>query len=201
MISIPPTATCSSCLAPTCGTPGAGQHSPQPRRVSWTPGFPWRPFAVPRLASSELVSWTTAAHTSAAAGYLMATGYAGGDHYVNQRAVVDGDLITAGPQSPVQFATLRRCGAWAWHRIASSRRTREFSTGPPRPLTQRSWTPKTQHECCPQGTPLFRRVKAGRSRRLRRKPAHLPRRSPGGRPTTAERLRLGSSSSCDTEHQ
>ncbi|HWM09303.1 MAG TPA: DJ-1/PfpI family protein, partial [Solirubrobacteraceae bacterium] len=43
-------------------------------------------------------------HTSAAAGYLAATGYAGGEHYVDERAVVDGDLITAGPQSPVQFA-------------------------------------------------------------------------------------------------
>lgn len=51
-------------------------------------------------------------HTSAAAEYLLATGYAGGDYYVNERAVVDGDLITAGPQSPVQFAsaTLRRLG-------------------------------------------------------------------------------------------
>lgn len=44
-------------------------------------------------------------HTSAAAEYLAATGYAGSDHYVDDRAVVDGDLITAGPQSPVQFAT------------------------------------------------------------------------------------------------
>jgi putative intracellular protease/amidase len=51
-------------------------------------------------------------HTSAAAEYLMATGYAGGDHYIDERAVVDGDLITAGPQSPVQFAsaTLRHFG-------------------------------------------------------------------------------------------
>jgi len=51
-------------------------------------------------------------HTSAAAGYLAATGYAGGAHYVEERAVVDGDLITAGPQSPVQFAraTLDRLG-------------------------------------------------------------------------------------------
>jgi putative intracellular protease/amidase len=51
-------------------------------------------------------------HTSAAAEYLMATGYAGADYYVSERAVVDGDLITAGPQSPVQFAcaTLRRLG-------------------------------------------------------------------------------------------
>src|SRR5262245_6487489 len=44
------------------------------------------------------------AHTSAAAAYLAATGYAGGDRYVDHRAVVDRDLITAGPQSPVQFA-------------------------------------------------------------------------------------------------
>jgi putative intracellular protease/amidase len=51
-------------------------------------------------------------HTSAAAEYLAATGYAGGDHYIDERAVVDGDLITAGPQSPVQFAraTMARLG-------------------------------------------------------------------------------------------
>jgi hypothetical protein len=43
---------------------------------------------------------------------LAMTGYAGGDRYVQERAVVDGDLITAGPQSPVQFAraTLGRLG-------------------------------------------------------------------------------------------
>jgi putative intracellular protease/amidase len=43
-------------------------------------------------------------HTSAAAEYLAATGYAGGDRYLDERAVVDRQLITAGPQSPVQFA-------------------------------------------------------------------------------------------------
>jgi putative intracellular protease/amidase len=43
-------------------------------------------------------------HTSSAREYLAATGYAGGDHYRDERVVVDGDLITAGPQSPVQFA-------------------------------------------------------------------------------------------------
>jgi putative intracellular protease/amidase len=50
------------------------------------------------------------AHTSAAPEYLAATGYTGGTHYRDDRAVVDGDLITAGPQSPVQFASavLRR---------------------------------------------------------------------------------------------
>jgi putative intracellular protease/amidase len=51
-------------------------------------------------------------HTSAAPEYLAATGYKGGARYVHARAVVDGDLITAGPQSPVQFAraTLQRLG-------------------------------------------------------------------------------------------
>jgi putative intracellular protease/amidase len=51
-------------------------------------------------------------HTSAAAEYLAATGYEGGGRYVDERAVVDGHLITAGPDSPVQFAcaTLRRIG-------------------------------------------------------------------------------------------
>jgi putative intracellular protease/amidase len=51
-------------------------------------------------------------HTSAAAEYLAASGYGGGENYVDERAVVDGDLITAGPQSPVQFAcaTLARLG-------------------------------------------------------------------------------------------
>jgi putative intracellular protease/amidase len=51
-------------------------------------------------------------HTSAAPEYLAATGYAGGELYRDRRAVVSGDLITAGPQSPVQFAcaTLERLG-------------------------------------------------------------------------------------------
>ena len=43
-------------------------------------------------------------HTSADPGYLAATGYAGGQRYVEERAVADGGLVTAGPQSPVQFA-------------------------------------------------------------------------------------------------
>jgi putative intracellular protease/amidase len=52
------------------------------------------------------------AHTSAAPEYLAATGYGGADRYLDRRAVVDGDLITAGPQSPVQFAraVLQRLG-------------------------------------------------------------------------------------------
>src|SRR5215207_1098396 len=43
-------------------------------------------------------------HTSADPGYLAATGYAGAQRYVEERAVADGGLVTAGPQSPVQFA-------------------------------------------------------------------------------------------------
>jgi putative intracellular protease/amidase len=43
-------------------------------------------------------------HTSAAAEYLAATGYKGGDHYRETPAMADGDLITAGPTEPVAFA-------------------------------------------------------------------------------------------------
>ena len=45
-------------------------------------------------------------HTSAAPEYLAACGYAGGGLYEDARAVVDDDglLVTAGPDSPVQFA-------------------------------------------------------------------------------------------------
>lgn len=44
-------------------------------------------------------------HTSAAAEYLAATGYAGGELYVDERAIANAGLVTAGPDSPVQFAT------------------------------------------------------------------------------------------------
>ncbi|MDJ0344135.1 DJ-1/PfpI family protein [Streptomyces sp. H10-C2] len=43
-------------------------------------------------------------HTSAAAEYLAATGYRGGEHYRETDALTGGDLITAGPTEPVAFA-------------------------------------------------------------------------------------------------
>ncbi|WP_431772145.1 DJ-1/PfpI family protein [Streptomyces cucumeris] len=45
-------------------------------------------------------------HTSAAAEFLAATGYKGGDHYREADAVTDAEsgLITAGPTEPVAFA-------------------------------------------------------------------------------------------------
>ncbi|MBD2760885.1 DJ-1/PfpI family protein [Yimella sp. cx-573] len=43
-------------------------------------------------------------HTSAAREVLAATGYRGAAHYRDERAVTEGGLVTAGPQSPVQFA-------------------------------------------------------------------------------------------------
>ncbi|MGW6283068.1 DJ-1/PfpI family protein [Kribbella sp. NPDC055071] len=51
-------------------------------------------------------------HTSAAKEYLQATGYQGTDNYVDARAFADGNLITAGPDAPVQFAaaTLAQLG-------------------------------------------------------------------------------------------
>ncbi|MEV5974584.1 DJ-1/PfpI family protein [Streptomyces sp. NPDC051921] len=63
-------------------------------------------------------------HTSAASFYLAATGYRGGEHYVEADAVTDGDLITAGPTEPVAFAreVFARLGAYegrrdAWYRL------------------------------------------------------------------------------------
>ncbi|MDN3294411.1 type 1 glutamine amidotransferase family protein [Streptomyces ficellus] len=64
-------------------------------------------------------------HTSAASFYLAATGYKGGERYVETDAVTDGDLITAGPTEPVAFAreVLGRMGVFegdkldAWYRL------------------------------------------------------------------------------------
>ncbi|MFI6941323.1 DJ-1/PfpI family protein [Streptomyces sp. NPDC050418] len=44
------------------------------------------------------------AHTSAVSFYLDATGYKGGEHYVDADAVTDGVLVTAGPTEPVALA-------------------------------------------------------------------------------------------------
>ncbi|MCF2538985.1 glutamine amidotransferase [Streptomyces sp. FB2] len=43
-------------------------------------------------------------HTSAVSFYLAATGYGGGERYVEADAVTDGALVTAGPTEPVAFA-------------------------------------------------------------------------------------------------
>ncbi len=44
------------------------------------------------------------AHTSNAAEYLAYSGYAGGDRFVAEPAVTDGDLITASSVAPAHFA-------------------------------------------------------------------------------------------------
>ncbi len=66
--------------------------------------------AVFALAAAGLLDDRT--HTGADPGYIASSGYAGAEHYVEARAVVDGDVITAGPSSPVQFArvTLEHLG-------------------------------------------------------------------------------------------
>jgi putative intracellular protease/amidase len=43
-------------------------------------------------------------HTSNAAEFLAASGYRGGDKYVDEPAVTDGDLVTASSVAPVEFA-------------------------------------------------------------------------------------------------
>ncbi|MER7050847.1 DJ-1/PfpI family protein [Streptomyces sp. NPDC000351] len=65
------------------------------------------------------------AHTSAISFYLAATGYAGGERYVEADAVTDGGLVTAGPTEPVAFAreVLGLLGVYegevldAWYRL------------------------------------------------------------------------------------
>ncbi|CAL9510527.1 type 1 glutamine amidotransferase family protein [Streptomyces sp. enrichment culture] len=65
------------------------------------------------------------AHTSAVSFYLAATGYGGGERYVETDAVTDGGLITAGPTEPVAFAreVLGLLGVYqgevldAWYRL------------------------------------------------------------------------------------
>ncbi|MFH8367736.1 DJ-1/PfpI family protein [Streptomyces sp. NPDC018031] len=64
-------------------------------------------------------------HTSAAAGYLAATGYQGGARYREAAAVTDRGLITAGPTEPIAFAreVFAQLDAYepevldAWHRL------------------------------------------------------------------------------------
>ncbi len=87
-------------------------------------------------------------HTSAAAEYLMATGYAGGDYYVDERAVVDGDLITAGPQSPVQFACRDAPAPRPGIRPHARGVRGASSTEPTRPHSRRSCRPSTLHDRC-----------------------------------------------------
>ncbi|WP_405616948.1 type 1 glutamine amidotransferase family protein [Streptomyces sp. NBC_00076] len=64
-------------------------------------------------------------HTGAVSFYLAATGYAGGERYVDADAVSDRGLITAGPTEPVAFAReiFRLLGVYegevldAWYRL------------------------------------------------------------------------------------
>ncbi|MFD9393828.1 DJ-1/PfpI family protein [Streptomyces sp. NPDC060000] len=64
-------------------------------------------------------------HTGAVSFYLAATGYGGGDRYVEADAVTDTGLITAGPTEPVAFAReiFRLLGVYegevldAWYRL------------------------------------------------------------------------------------
>ncbi|MET9912076.1 type 1 glutamine amidotransferase family protein [Streptomyces sp. NPDC006476] len=64
-------------------------------------------------------------HTSAVSFYLAATGYRGGERYVDADAVTDGHLVTAGPTEPVAFAreVFRLLGVYegevldAWYRL------------------------------------------------------------------------------------
>ncbi|MEV6429141.1 type 1 glutamine amidotransferase family protein [Nocardia sp. NPDC051463] len=57
------------------------------------------------------------AHTSNVAEFLAYSGYSGGDRYMNEPAVTDGDLITASGTAPFEFAreVLGRLGVYEPH--------------------------------------------------------------------------------------
>ncbi|RJL32173.1 type 1 glutamine amidotransferase family protein [Bailinhaonella thermotolerans] len=67
-------------------------------------------------------------HTSAVVDYLLAFGYGGAEHYRDEPAVTGGDLITAGPTAPVEFAReiFAKLGIYtpevldAWYRLFSA---------------------------------------------------------------------------------
>jgi len=74
------------------------------------------------------------AHTSNAREYLASSGYAGGDRYVDEAAVTDGDLVTGSGVQPVAFAAhaLRRLGVYrddvltAWQGLYETGESRYF---------------------------------------------------------------------------
>lgn len=75
-------------------------------------------------------------HTSNAAAYLDATGYAGAAHYRDEPVVTDGDLITAGATASLEFAkeALARLEVFepevldAWYGLFSTGDARFFAT-------------------------------------------------------------------------
>jgi len=73
-------------------------------------------------------------HTSNAADFLASSGYAGTDHYVEERVVDDGGLITASATAPVDFtaAIFRRLEVFpapvidAWHGLYTTGERRYY---------------------------------------------------------------------------
>jgi putative intracellular protease/amidase len=90
---------------------GAGWDDPALHRAAVDRAAQWLASGVPvaaicgataGLARAGLLD--TRPHTSNAASYLKGTGYAGGAQYVDQPAVREAGLITAGGMSPIEFA-------------------------------------------------------------------------------------------------
>jgi putative intracellular protease/amidase len=67
------------------------------------------------LAKAGLLD--TRRHTSNVAEFLLYSGYSGADHYVDEPAVTDGDVITASASAPFEFAreVLGRLGVYEPH--------------------------------------------------------------------------------------
>jgi transcriptional regulator GlxA family with amidase domain len=78
----------------------------------------------------------TRRHTSNALDFLEPSGYAGADHYVDERVVEDGDVITAPASAPVDFsaAIFRRIGLFppaitdAWYGLYTTGERHYYDT-------------------------------------------------------------------------
>ena len=76
----------------------------------------------------------TRRHTSNALDFLVPSGYAGADHYIEERVVTDGDVITAPASAPVDFsaAIYRRIGLFppaitdAWYGLYTTGERRYY---------------------------------------------------------------------------
>jgi len=86
------------------------------------------------LARSGLLD--TRRHTSNALDFLEPSGYAGADHYVDERVVEDSDVITAPASAPVDFsaAIFRRIGLFppaitdAWYGLYTTGERHYYDT-------------------------------------------------------------------------
>jgi putative intracellular protease/amidase len=90
--------------AASWNAPGGNRAFAETARVFLDAGVPVAAICAATLGLAREGLCDERAHTSGAAAYLAAGGYAGAAHYREADAVTDRNLITAGPTEPVAFA-------------------------------------------------------------------------------------------------